>query len=807
MTYLLAVFAFPLLVAALSSGFGLLVERIAGWRVPALLLAPLGFAAIIGVTQLTTWADPLAAATPWIVLAVGVAGFVLARGELRARWSARRSGWWWGPAAGVAAYLIANAPVVLAFRATFPAYLLDTTGSVQMMGAERLVTDGHDWFEAGSGYGLQLDGYFGHGYPSGSHSALGALGRLVPVDYLWLYAPYLACAIALSALVLAWVARRVGLAAWQAAIAGCVAAVPALVYSYVLMGAIKEIALLPVLMLLGALVLLAREQFATGPRGVVPLAVVGAAGWGAIGLAFTPWFALAAAAILVLGLPALDGGRSAWLKGTALRAGVALVVLALLALPTVGELKTAVDQATGVSNSNQLAVADPGNLLRPLLDVQLFGVWIGPSHRVDPDEYLRLTYVGIGVVAVATMLGVLWLLRRRQWGALAWVALSLVVWLVLTPRATAWTAAKLIVLFSPVVLLVAMTGAFGRFGRRLEGLLLGGAIAAFVLGSNAFAYHYTGLAPTQRFDELHEIGERFAGERPTLAADFDEYAMYLLRDMAPDAPGFARRVTPWALVAGGGTGYGRTYDLDELVPEQVDAHEAIVLRRSPYKSRPPGDFRRVFRGDYYEVWERDPAAARPLLHRGLTGVDQPATAPGCKVVRRFAADARAAGASELIVAARPANVVVSLLRTGGGSGNIVWNREAVPPSATFTGPGTLTASARVRTPGEYRLWLRGNVGRELRASIDGQPLGGVRNESGGDGNVLRYGTVRLGEGDHHVELVRGGGTLRPGDADATTISGIALEPVPDEASLETVPLAKWRSLCDGEAPFDWLEAR
>jgi hypothetical protein len=78
-TYLLAVLVFLLLLAALSLGTGLLVQRVAGIALPALLLVPLGFAAIVGITQLTTWSGAIAPLTPVVLVAVAVAGAVLRR--------------------------------------------------------------------------------------------------------------------------------------------------------------------------------------------------------------------------------------------------------------------------------------------------------------------------------------------------------------------------------------------------------------------------------------------------------------------------------------------------------------------------------------------------------------------------------------------------------------------------------------------------------------------------------------------------------------------------------------------------------
>lgn len=799
MTFLLAVLVFPLLLAVLALGVGLLVQRLAGMTLPALLLPPLGFAAVVGVTQLTTWSGVTAPLTPALLVALAVAGFVLDRGPAGARWRARRSGWWWGWAAGLAAYLTAAAPVILSGHVTFPGYLLDTTGAIQLLGAERLISHGHSFTIPGSGSGLALHGFFGTGYPSGSQAALAAAGRFVGVDPIWLYAPYLAAMLGLAALPLAFLARRAGLERPAAAVAGFLAAVPALVYAYMLQGSIKEIALLPTLLLLCALIALAREQAAAGPRALIPLGVAGAAGWGTIGLAFTPWLALSAVAILVLGWGGIPGDRAARVRTVGLAALAAGAALVLLALPTLAALKTSIDQATNVSNSNAAAVADPGNLLRPLLKVQALGVWIGSSHRGDP-EHLTLTHVGIAVVGIAIVLGLVWLLRRRDWPLLAVVAVSVLVWLVLTPRATTWTAAKLLVLLSPVALLVACIGAFGALGpRRIGGLLLGALIALGVLASDAFLYHYTTMAPQARFDELRAIDARFAGLGPTLTPDFDEYTLDLLRDMAPDGPGNARRVQPWTQSGGQGIGYGQTVDVDALDPALVQRERAIVVRRSPFKSRPPGDFALAWRGRDYEVWRRASGVPAPRQHLALGAGAQPGSAASCTQLGALVARGRAGGALRLRFAPRTPNVAPDL-RDVQSSANAGLRNGTI----SFGGPAAIVVRVTVPRAGAYRLWAQGSVGRTLRATIDGRPAGAVENVSGGDGNVMQFQAVTLAAGEHTLRIVRGAGSLRPGDAAPTTIAAIALEPLADEAHpVRSVPLRAWRALCGRQ--LDWVE--
>lgn len=802
MTFLLAVLVFPLLLAALSFGTGLLVQRLSALVVPGVLLAPLGFAGIVGITQVTTRSGTIAPLTPAILVVLALAGLALSWRETSARWRGRRTGWWWGWGAGVAAYLTAAAPVLLTGHVTFPGYLLDTTGAIQLMGAERLIADGASFSPSGAGgYGLALHGFFGTGYPSGGHTALAGVGRLVGVDLIWLYAPFLASMLGLAALVLGFLARRAGLPRPAAALAGFVAAVPALVYAYMLQGSIKEIALLPTLLLLGALIVLAREQLAVGPRGAIPLAVVGAAGWSTIGFAFTPWLGLALLAVLALGWSALPRGRGRLpVRALVLRGAVLAGGLVLLALPTFADLRTNLNLTTSVSNSNAAAVADPGNLLRPLLKVQALGVWLGSSHRGDP-EHLTQTYLLIGAMVVAVLLGVVWLVRRRQWGLLAFLAVSVLVWLVLTPRATTWTAAKLLVLLSPVLVLTAFVGAFGRLGaRRVDGLVLAGVLAFGVLASDAYLYHYTTMAPTQRFDELRHIGERFAGTKPTLTPDFDEYSLYLLRDMAPDGPGNARKVQPWTTTDGVGTGYGQTYDVDALAPRLVEQFKAIVVRRSPFRSRPPGDFALAARGASYDVWLRRPGTTVAREHLALGAMPQPAAMPSCRKVAALGARAKRAGAPALRYAERPANVLVPLRRVRRSTLAVSQGDSSI----AFAGPGWVRARVAVPRPGRYRVWVEGNTGRSLHATIDGRDAGAVANVSGGAGNVLRFAVVTLTAGVHRLELDRAGGSLAPGDGALTNIRTLGLAPTgADTGRVRTVPTARWRTLCG--RTLDWIE--
>jgi hypothetical protein len=798
MQFLAVVALFPLLFWLLSLGCGLLLERVVGARVSALLILPFGFGVLIVVSQFTTWWGPTAPLTPIVLLVLALLGIVLARTELAERWHTRPHGWWWGAAAGVASYVLVAAPVIASGRPTFSGYLLDTTGAIQITGAERLLHHAHDFSTGIPAYGTTLQAYFGNGYPSGGHSVLASVGWLSGQNLIWLYSIFQALELSLLALVLAFIARRTGLPRPAAAVTGTIAAVPALDYAYALMGSIKELTALPMLVLMGALLVCARELRAqAGIRAVLLFAVAAAAALDAIGIAASPWVALFGAGSLLAAVPI---ARRRDLRTLALGAVGLAASTAVVGLPTVEPLSQTLTLAESVSNSNPQAVSDPGNLLRPLKFLQTLGIWLGESHRVEP-KYLNQTYVLIGVAVVCVALGFIWLVRRRSWSVLAFVAISFVVWELTHRHGTEWTDAKLLVILSPVVVFVALVGAFGVMRTRtFEGLVLAAALLVGVLGSDALLYHGTNLAPTQRYEELAYIGQHFAGDGPTLAPDFDEYSLYLLRDMEVDGPGFAYS-SDFTLVSGAAGTYGHSYDLDSVALSSVERFSIIVMRRSPAWSRPPGNYALVWRGRYYSVWRREGPA--PLVHLPLGGGYEPAAAPSCSSVRALARKAKQAGA-QLAYVSRASNISVSL--------TTVSHSSLLAPSTdlegrlqfAFSGPGRIEGGLRAKTPGRYELWLAGDTDRPLHVFIDGRSVGALTQQSGDDGTMMYVGTFTLTAGEHSLLLLRGGGDLLPDDAGSTIIDGIVFEPLGDEErSVQRIAPSAWRSLCG--RLLDWIE--
>src|SRR5688500_6941814 len=94
MEVLTAIVGVPLMLGVLSAGLGLLVDRLAGGWLPLVLVIPVGFAVLVGVTQLTVASDAVAPATVAVAPLVAAFGLWVGRARLRAGLSGlRRSPW------------------------------------------------------------------------------------------------------------------------------------------------------------------------------------------------------------------------------------------------------------------------------------------------------------------------------------------------------------------------------------------------------------------------------------------------------------------------------------------------------------------------------------------------------------------------------------------------------------------------------------------------------------------------------------------------------------------------------------------
>jgi hypothetical protein len=768
---------FPLVLAVLCAGLGLLVDLACGRRLPGVLVLPVGLAAIVVVGGFTTATDATAELTAPLLLALAALGF-----GFSLPWRFRRLDLL-AAAAAVGVLLVYGAPVILSGDPTFAGFIkLDDTATWLAL-ADQAMAHGHDLSSVDpSTYRATLDFNLADGYPVGAFIPWGAAQELVGGDLAWVFQPYLAYLAAMLSLCIYSLLEGVLGGRRLRAFVAFVAAQPALLVGYSLWGGVKEVAIAFLIALAAALapaVLRASDFDRAGGRSksdafrdVAPLVVAGAALVGVASVAGLVWLGpmLAALAALVW---SRFGLRAAVWRAAPFVAGVA--VLAIPVIATGGLLPP-----TSTPLTNQADAANLGDALNPF---QVLGLWPAGDFRVAPDAGV-LTAVLIALGVLSALIG-LWALWRRQQSAPLLYAAALVSCAAIAFAGSPWVDGKALATAAPVVLTLALIGA-AAFLRadRPTGVALLALLAGGVLWSNALAYGGVSLAPYGQLAELEEIGERFAGEGPALMTEYNPYgARHFLREL--DAEGASElRVRTVALTDGGTAEKGEAPDVDEISRDALFEYRTLVLRRSPVRSRPPSPYRLVWAGDDYEVWQRlILPTGLPPEHLALGGPDDPAAVPDCSEV----------GGLGLLA-----------LNNGASGVRMLGARHA--PVFDATG-GTL----RIPRAGAYEAWLEGSVPGEVEVLVDGRELGEARHVLNNEGGFIALGEGDLEAGAREVELRYGGADLHPGSGGEPETFRLLFAPAVQDATLPSlagevvsVPVDDAQLLC-GE-PWDWIDA-
>jgi hypothetical protein len=781
---------FAPLLLALAAGAGGLVGRVAGRPLGALRL-PCGFALVVVVADACTRLPATARLATPLVVAVAVAGAALS-----GPWRRPRTVW---PAlAALVAFAVFAAPVVLSGDSTIAGYIkLDDTAT-WLAFADRVPDHGRT--TAGlepSTYQVLLSSYFASGYPMGSFLPLGAAARLTGHDAAWLVAPYLAVLAALLALALDEIAREAlagaavagrRLAAWAPAGAAAVAACAALLYGYALWGGIKE--------LVGA-VLIATFAGCTGLaartagdrrallRSALPAAVTALAVFASLSAGGIAWLA---PVLVVAAAPHIRRRPSA--RQLAIGAGVAAAAL----LVTFG----------GFLSTQWAALRDPGalgNLAEPLSVLQMLGVWPSGDFRFAPSD-MATTRALEFEVAIAASIGIWHAVRTRAWSLPAYVAGAVIAAGAIVVLGAPWLGGKALAQASPALVLAALVGA-AALALRGYGIVAAALAACIVAGvgwSDVLAYRSANLAPAANFAELETIGKRLDGRGPTLMTDFEPYGVrHFLR--RADAEGASElRVRAIALRSGSILPPGGYADLDDLAPDGVLEHQALVVRRSPAASRPPAGYERTWAGAVYEVWERDRRAPRILAVLPLGDARRPGARPACAAVGRLA---RRSAVRRLVAPLR--GVPVTALPPPAAR-PADWAPAPGASALELAGMGRARFTMSVPRAGRYTVWAQGSFPGHLAVSVAGRRAGAVRHALQQTVQHVRLGALRLRAGRQRVVVEYDEGGWRPGGRGTPAqLGGIVLTPETGRpAQLIAVAPGQWRSLCG--RTLDWVAA-
>jgi len=751
---------YPLLLAALCGGIGLLVDLLSGRRLPGTLVLPAGLAAIVVVGQFTTWVEATAQLT--VPLLVGLA--VLGAG-LSLPWCFARPNPW-ALAVALAVFCVFAAPVVLSGHPTFTGYIkLDDTATWFAL-TDRVMEHGRslDGLEP-STYRAALDFNLAGGYPVGVFIPFGTAQKLLGGDLAWVFQPYLCFLAAMLALglweILGTVLRRPALRALTV----FVAAQPALLFGYALWGGVKEMGAVVFVALAAAL-----APAAVGPDArrtdAVLLALAAAALVGVLSLGGLIWLG---PMLLALAVMALRGAGPRAAAGQALAFAAPLVVLVL---PVV---------SSGLVPPTSSPLTDAhaeGNLNGPLQAVQALGIWPSGDFRFHPDAGIA-TAVLIALAAAAALVA-LWFAWKGRRTMLLLYASTLIAAAAIVAIGSPWAGGKALATASPVAVALVLAGAALLLrADRLTGTVLLVVLAGGVLWSNVLAYGGANLAPYDQLAELERIGEEFAGQGPALMSEYNPYgARHFLRDL--DAEGASElRVRQVPLRGGGTAEKGEWVDTDRIDPAALLEFRTLVLRRSPLRSRPPSPYSLVYSGKDYEVWQRPEGFAGPVPESlALGGPQAAASVPDC---------AEVAGLGQL-----------ALLHQLPGA-HFLAARHAPVLDAT-------DGELRVPRAGVYRAWLGGSVRGSVALWVDGRQIGAARHQLENEGGFIELGETRLGAGTHEAELRFGGADLHPGSGGFPRPGTGPLLFAPmggEEGELVAVPIAESERLCG--KPWDWIE--
>ncbi len=770
---------FPALLLALCGGCGLLVRAITGRELAPALIPACGLAAIICVGQFLTLADATAELTAPVVVAMAVVGFGLGRpfglGPAAP----------WAAAVALAIFAVFAAPVVLSGEPTIAGFIkLDDTATWLTL-TDRIMEHGRSLAGlAPSTYEATLDVNLGDGYPIGVFVPFGVGVALLGTDAAWLIQPYMAVLAAILSLSLWSLAGQVSDSpTWRAA-AAFLGAQSALLFGYYLWGGVKEIA--AALLIATTAALAARLATSSGAARLLPIMLAGAALLGVLSAGGLAWLGpiLLAAAILL--------AREAGLAAAARDAAAYVAGLALLSLPIVVPGGLIPPTSSPLTDD-----AAQGNLIGPLEPEQVLGVWPSGDFRLDPDNETVATLL-IAAVGVLAVCGLARACGARLKGPALYIVGSLVSCLALVAIGSPWVEGKALATASPALPFAAVLGAGWLATRGLRPLAVAavGVVAVGVVWSNALAYRDVSLAPYEQLSELAEIGERVAGEGPSLMTAYEPYgARHFLRDSDPESVSELRRnVIP--LVDGTMVEKGSSVDTDRIDPTALATYRTLVLHRSPAQSRPPASYALIWAGDRYEAWQRPAAAAMLPQRLGLGDRYDPIAQPACPDVAALAQN------GDLVAATGISPIIVPLSRTSYPDD---WVSPAGPRALLPTGPGTIEASIRVGRSRVYEVWLGGSLRSAAALLIDGEPAGDVRHELNNEGGYVRLGAAELEPGLHSIEVRLGGADLHPGSGGpADPIGPLALSPSEAaDADLIRVAAAEYRDLCGRE--WDWIE--
>ena len=770
---------FPLLFVLVSTCLGMAVFRVSRFDLKSLLVLPAGFSALIVLGQMTTLSPDLAKYTPAIFLVCTSFCLVYFAPELIIWLKANMT----NLILGLSVFYLHGLPILMSKTPTFAGWIKLDDGASWLAIADQMLKSGRDTASLSPSTHeaitqILLNSAGDMPYPAGSFVPLGVLSRWLFIDSAWILQPYMAAAAMVLSISLLALLRPIQIPTWSKILTAGVAPTSALFLGYEMWGGIKEMLLVPLLVLIFALIPLIAKR-PNEPRRVIPFALACSAYVLIFSLSGLVWLSMPIIFLVV----ALISYKKTLPWQHALFFICTFLVASLAALFPLIKSPTFLLNLLSFAQSS----TDIGNLLGSLKFSQIFGIWLTGDFRYPP-EYPFVNTALVILCGLLFLLGCYCLISTgsSHIGALGiWVTLLSVIAL----NGNAWISGKTLAMASPIVLAIAFC-AIGFVANKFafESAVLAVTLTCGVLISYAHIYHEVWLAPYEQLKELEVIGQNKSYQGPALMTEFSPYgARHFLRDLDAESAGELRRnLIP--LRNGKGLEKGQSADIDEFPSDSIDEYQTLVLRRSPISSRPPGNYELTFSGTYYEVWQKNPNGKLPI-HFPLGTADSPNAFPDCEFVRSEIAtqmvsyDVRISSGKEF-VKLESANITGEIVEPGGKS--------------------VFESKFEAARSGKFDVWMAGFSKGRAEVFIDDLPVVVTSHVLNQTSTFSKIGEIQLETGPHVLKIATDSLWIIPGSGGFSyPIGPIYLSDHKQKYSVTTVNPDEINTLCT--KPMDWIE--
>jgi hypothetical protein len=608
------------------------------------------------------------------------------------------------------AFIFAGLPVISTFKVSWPGWVqLDDTATFLAI-TNHIMNKGHSVPEnlvstydrtlqvvlGGSFYGTyNADTNTSiFSYPVGSLIPLGVTGQISRIDLAWIYFPYLAFGVALTAGLLFLITSKFFSNRWLAAAVAITTAHAATFYAYALWGGIKEVALVPVLLLS----LLVYQNLSRA--NLLPILLVSATIY-AIGGKSGIGFIIAELA-LFLAFKYLKDRINFKFKKFLIPTSLILLLLVLLS-----------GFISDLFNKYLIPeIPDSGNLARPVNNLQIFGMW--PSGDFRNDIYWQpFSYIGLALIISITAYGLWRAFRSNETILVVGLLTTLSIAIYSLIFSGVWLTGKAIAVASPFVLLVTFFGISQLISKYQK---IGSLLIAFtifgVATSNYLAYRHTWIAPSEKVQELQTIGKKFKDEGPALLTEYAVFgARYFLRDLQAESAS-ELRVNPILMRDGKELQKGFAADIDLFDNSAISPYKLLVLKHTGSASRPLFNYDLAYEGKYYDVWKQNNFGNTKIKSIPLGNNYFPSETPRCSTIKELTANAPGK-----IYAAERKPTSLSSLSDGQLQPN--WIADQGNPGAVIpVNGGYLQGIVEVDKTADYQWFIGGSYPGKLKIFLD-----------------------------------------------------------------------------------------